>query len=229
MKDGFRNAPSWPQTVSAMARHMTHTTRRQLELPCPTPAPQFCHHYPPPPCRASLRRHYMLVSYVQTTWDYCTWGCGKHCALAPAQHKTAGANPMGRPHSCCRQLPLLSACSSYPRMAAHLILRLLLVSGKSFEVWSKRTLISVCNLWLWTNDAYYVHQGGWVLQVQFTNLEVFLSWTSWTAAMLAAESRLVPCVAWSETDDSSTEADKALIIWLQRRKCRHRVDLLNKK
>lgn len=54
-------------------------------------------------------------------------------------------------------------------MAARLILKLVLV-------WGKQMFTSACSfLRLSTTEVYYIHRGGWVLQVQLANLEVFLS------------------------------------------------------
>lgn len=210
LKDSFRNTPLWLQTVSSIARRMAHTARRQAESPCPTLAPQFCHHYLPPPCWGSPRKHHVLaVSWTQTMQDYCTQVCEKHRALHPHSTQLQKQTPWEDHIPTVWYLPSLSACYSLPLCSSPPYSQTSLGVGQ--KVWSKQKFTSVHNLFLLsTIEVYYIHKGGWVLQVQFANDEVFLLWT---AATLAAENRAVPRTAWLER--LATEA-KALTIWVQR-------------
>lgn len=125
-------------TVSGMARQMRHTTRRQLEPPCLTPALQF---YLPALHRASLGRQYVLVaSCAQITQRYCTQGCEKHCALHLHSTRLQEQAPWRDHISTIQQLSSLSASCSHLHNAAHLILKPLLAWGKNLEVWSKQCL-----------------------------------------------------------------------------------------
>lgn len=117
---------------------MRHTTRRQLEQPCLTPALQF----PLPAlCRASLRRYYMLAaSCAWIRWHYCTQGCEKHCALHLHSTRLQEQSPWGAHITTIWQLSSPPACCSHLNTAAHLMLKPLLAWDKTSEVWSKQWL-----------------------------------------------------------------------------------------
>lgn len=207
---------------------MRHTTRRQLEPPCLTPAPQF---HAAALCRASLRRYYMLVaSCVHITWHYCTQGCEKHNALHLHSTRLQEQSPWGDHIPTIRQLSSLSACCSHLHMAAHLMLKPLLAWSKSSDAWNKQCLhqnatssdFQHLKFTISIKKAGFYKSSLQILRSSFPELH------EWCYACSRKQSSMKKSLI-RMTDNSSAEVDKTPIIWLQGRKCKQWVDSLNKK
>lgn len=126
-----------------------------------------------------------------------------------------------------------SPCNSYPRflpaLLSHVQQPTLFSSFSQTRAKALKKMFTLaCNLLqLLTIQVYYIHWGGCVSQVQLANLQVFHELCE---LLLCSRKRKVPRAAWLDRlPTAALEADRALRIWLQTNKCKHRVDLLNKK